>query len=205
MEYGFALLKESVTNGSQYCTISGCDIQLSRLNNTSPAGGNEAGSIGIASLNINNSSSASLTITNTSGTHSNNKFVNNVISNVFHGIVVKGFLAPSPYSLYDQSNNIGESGNGNTIQNYGGSGAIAAYGIYTIYQHLDSIINNDIDNLAAGREYCIPIYCTVYFVQRLTMPPLTWQIIRSVLRRGMPIMTLLHFEAVYPVPVKLNS
>ncbi|HUM47816.1 MAG TPA: hypothetical protein PLD84_12875, partial [Chitinophagales bacterium] len=150
MEYGFALLKESATNGSQYCTITGCNIQLSRLNNTAPTGGNEAGSTGIASLSISNTSSASLTITSVTGSNSNNRFTANSISNVFNGIVVKGFNAGSPYSLYDQKNVIGKNGSGNVIQNYGGSGSVAAYGIYLIYQNLDSVQYNTIDNLAGG-------------------------------------------------------
>jgi hypothetical protein len=129
MEYGYALLKESVTNGTQHCTITGCKITLSRLNNTSSAStGNEAGSTGIAVLNITNTSSSNLNTSGASaaGANSYNVFSGNTITDVFNGIVVKGFNAGSPYTLFDQGNRIGVTGNGNTITNYGGSGTAAA-------------------------------------------------------------------------------
>lgn len=153
MEYGYALLKENATNGSQHCTISNCAITLSKLNNTSSGTtGNEAGSTGIASLNTSNSSSANVVVTSSTGANSYNKFTGNVVKNCFNGIVMKGYNAPSPYSLYDQNNHAGGStaAAGNTIQNYAGSGSVQAYGIYMIYQKADSVSYNTIDNVAGG-------------------------------------------------------
>lgn len=153
MEYGFALLKESAVNGAQYCTITGCNIQLNRLNNTSSGStANESGSTGIALLNITTTSSSSVVVTNSTGSNSNNRLTANTIGNVFNGIVIKGYNAASPYSLFDQQNNVGGSNasSGNSISNFGGSGSVQSYGIYLIYQNKDSIRFNDINNLNNG-------------------------------------------------------
>ena len=153
MEYGYALLKESATNGAQHNTISNCAITLKRQNNTSPGStGNETGSTGIACLNMTNSSSSNLTVTATSGANSYNKFTGNTSANCFNGIVVKGYNHSSPYTFYDLYNNVGGNltTSGNIISNYGGSGSVAAYGIYLIYQNNDSVRYNTVDNLASG-------------------------------------------------------
>ncbi len=58
----------------------------------------------------------------------NCKFTNNTVSNAYIGIALIGFAAVSPFTLYDQNNQIGTDG-GNTVTNFGG-GSSPAYGIY---------------------------------------------------------------------------
>ena len=143
MEWGYALLKNSATDGCQNVTITNCTITLQRI---------YASSVGIYVANHLTTSTTALTITATTGTNSNNKFYTNVIQNVNTGISITGFNDVSPYTYYDQQNDIGGlySYQGNTIQNFGGVAATTAYAINGIYQNSHNISNNTINNLAGG-------------------------------------------------------
>ncbi|MCX6246080.1 MAG: hypothetical protein NTU98_15405 [Bacteroidetes bacterium] len=142
MEWGYALLKSSGTDGCQYVTITNCTITLQRINTAS---------VGIYSAN-NLTSGAGVTVTSTLGANSYNKFYSNVIQNVKTGISITGFADASPYTYYDQQNDVGGlySYQGNTIQNFGGIAAIASYGINDVCQNGHNISNNTINNLAGG-------------------------------------------------------
>jgi hypothetical protein len=143
MEWGYALLKNSATDGCQYVTITNCTITLQRI---------YASSVGIYSANHLTTSTTALTVTATSGANSNNKFYTNVIQNVNTGIQITGFNDVSPYTYYDQQNDVGGlySYQGNTIQDFGGVAATTSYGVNDIYQNGHNISNNTINNTAGG-------------------------------------------------------
>ena len=69
-----------------------------------------------------------------------------------------GYNASSPYTFYDQNNEIGKDG-ANTITNVGG-GAVEAYGIYTRYQNNLKVANNTITSTTAGTKNIYGIYLT---------------------------------------------
>jgi hypothetical protein len=133
MEWGYALLKVSGTDGSQNNTIKNCVISLNKTNvNTK----------GIYAANHTTASTTTLTVTDFAGTNSGNKINGNTIWNCYNGIYVAGYSASTPYDLYDHYNQIGYEA-GNTIRLFGGSSS-AVYGIYTIYQDSLGVCNNDI-------------------------------------------------------------
>ncbi len=141
MEWGFAILKASSTDGSQNITIKNSTINLVSY---------YTGSIGIYSDNIAFGSFTPLTVTAFSGTNSNLKISGNTISNCYQGIYLKGYAAPAPYAFYDQNNEIGKEGP-NLITNVGG-GINEAYGLYTIYQNNLKVANNTVTSTTAGSK-----------------------------------------------------
>jgi hypothetical protein len=99
MEWGYAVLKASATDGSQNVTIKNCSISLNKSNTATYA---------IYSNNHTNLSTTQLTVTAASGGNSNNKFFGLTMSNVYHGIYLYGFADGTvPYLYYDQGNEIG--------------------------------------------------------------------------------------------------
>jgi hypothetical protein len=142
MEWGYALLKNSATDGCQNVTITNCTITLQRI---------YASSVGIYVANHLTTSTAALTITATTGANSNNKFYSNVIQNVNTGISITGYNNASPYTYYDQNNDIGGTSTttGNIIQDFGGLAA-TSYGVNVIYQNGCNISYNTINNTAGG-------------------------------------------------------
>ena len=138
MEWGYAVLKNSGTQGSQNITIQNCTISL---NNTNTA------TWGIYLNNHTNASTTALTVTSAAGTSSNNKFYGNTITNCYNGIELYGFTDVTPYTYYDQNNDIG-SVTGNTINNFGG-GATTEYLIYVYYQNALTIANSNISGTSA--------------------------------------------------------
>jgi len=144
MEWGYAIVKQSGTEGSQYVTIKNCNIILKSPNTNS---------VGILSANHTATSTTSLTVTASSGLNNNLKIFNNTISGAYISISVKGFAASSPYSLYDQNNEIGVDG-GNKLSGYGGA-SVTAYGVYCIYQNNVKIANNLINN---GTNHLATLY-----------------------------------------------
>ncbi len=139
MEYGYALLKASTTDGSQNNTIKNCTITLNRTNSTTGTVVEaDNGATGIWVANTLATGNATLTITSAAGANSNNKFYTNTIQNCNTGIYLRGFVDATPFSLYDQNNDIGgvASATGNTIINYGGGGVVvSAHAIRGIYQN----------------------------------------------------------------------
>jgi len=160
MEWGYAVLKNTATDGAQNVTIKNCVITLNKAN---------ANSVGIYSNNHTPASTTGLTVTSTAGANSNNQFYSNTISNVYAGISIAGYNDPaSPYNYYDQNNSVGLGG-GNSISNYGG-GTTSAYGIYADSQNGLIIANNTITagtgttgslygiNTASGTNSNVDIY-----------------------------------------------
>lgn len=136
MEWGYAVLKASATDASQNIIIKNCVITLNTHSTTYTS------TKGIYTGNHLTTSTTSLVITATSGAVSNCQFYSNTINTAYTGISLNGYSAPSPYTLFDQNNDVGVAG-GNTINNHGGSSA-TAYGVYAIYQNDLEVENNTI-------------------------------------------------------------
>lgn len=149
MEWGYAILKASATDGSQNVTIKNCAISLNKANTATYA---------IYSNNVTIAApTTQLTVTATAGANSNNKFYNNTISNVYGGIYMYGFAdGTAPYTYYDQGNDIG-SVTGNTISNFAG-GSTTAYGIYIAYQNALLLANTGINGGTAQTGAIYGIY-----------------------------------------------
>ena len=147
MEYGYALLKASGTQGSQNITIKNCTITLNKTNTN--------GTYGIYSNNGTTAApTTALTVTAVSGANSNNKFYGNTITNMTYGIYLYGFADVTPYAYYDQNNDIG-SVTGNIFTNFGST--IATYCVYVYYQNGLNIANCNI-NGGTGTSAGISIY-----------------------------------------------
>ncbi|MEI6680971.1 MAG: hypothetical protein WCO44_00005 [Bacteroidota bacterium] len=148
VEWGYAILKASATDGAQYVTIKNCNITMNKTNTAT---------VGIYANNVLPSSPvAQLTVTALSGANSNIKIYSNTIQNCYNGIWISGYAdATSPYVYYDQNNEIGKDG-ANTISNFGGS-TVANNGIYTIYQNNQKVANNVINGPSAGSGTCAGI------------------------------------------------
>jgi len=138
-EWGYALVKKQNTSpfdGCQHVMIKNCTITLNKAN---------VNSVGIYSGNHITTATTALTITATSDASNNCRFDNNTISNVYTGIKLNGYNAPSPYTLYDHHNAVGEMGK-NRIFEFGGANQ-AAYGIYATNQDSIKVMN---DSIAGG-------------------------------------------------------
>lgn len=131
MEWGYAILKASATDGSQHVTISNCSITLQKSNTNTK---------GIYSGNHTATSTSSLTVSTAAGTNSYLDIFSNKLTNVFSGIYCSGY---SNATYYDDSLRIGSSGQ-NVITNFGGSST--AYGIYVHYFKNADIRNDSIYN-----------------------------------------------------------
>jgi hypothetical protein len=149
MEWGYAVLKASATDGSQNVTIKNCSISLNKSNTATYA---------IYSNNHTNLSTTQLTVTAASGGNSNNKFFGLTMSNVYHGIYLYGFADGTvPYLYYDQGNEIGKDG-ANTLTSYGG-GTATSYGIYSLYQNNLKIANTSfLGTITSTTGACYGIY-----------------------------------------------
>lgn len=150
MEYGYALFKNSITDGCQNNTIKNCSITLNRTNTSTGPGNFMDGSRGIFSGNLTRTGlTTTLVIASANGRNDNNTFEGNTIKNVASGIIVRGYSDATPFAYYDQNNITGQAGAGNIIENYGG-GSITSYGIYYIHQNNGDISYNSINNSASG-------------------------------------------------------
>ncbi|REK49218.1 MAG: hypothetical protein DWQ48_07985, partial [Bacteroidetes bacterium] len=137
-EYGYMVVKCSATDGSNNNIIRNCAITLNKTNTN--------GSFGIIHESATHSPSALTFIgaSSADGTNSNNKYLNNTISNAYSGIWVNGFADATPFAFYDQNNEIGASGMGNNISNLGGlTGTV--YGIITQFQNNVKIVGNTVN------------------------------------------------------------
>ncbi|HRQ21380.1 MAG TPA: T9SS type A sorting domain-containing protein [Ferruginibacter sp.] len=149
MEFGYGLFKLNNNDGVQNVTIQNCNISLTTNNAGSGTSLMPEGSTGILVLNATPTAATTVLVpTLASGTNSNNKFYGNTIRQVNNGIVLIGYVAPSPYTLGDNNNDVGGSAlaTGNTIENFGGGGALAAVGIEAANQWNLNISYNTINN-----------------------------------------------------------
>ncbi len=145
VDWGYALVKRSSStpfDGCQYVTIRNCNISL--LNTVT--------SYGIYTGNHIATSTSALTITAATDACNNCKFYNNHIANVCNGIVLNGYNASSPYTLYDQGNQIGVDGP-NIVTNFGGGYNTVGFG--GSYQNAISVSNNSV---SSGSYTSIPVY-----------------------------------------------
>lgn len=130
MEWGYAILKSSATNGSQNVILTGCNITLNKSNTASK---------GIYGGNHLSTSTTALTITSLSGINSNIIINSCNVSNAYIPINIAGSSAAT---YYDTGLEIGST-IGNIITNYGG-GSSTTYGIYINGQSSPKIENNNV-------------------------------------------------------------
>lgn len=148
IEWGFAVLKASEADGSQFVTIKHCNISLNKTNTNT---------VGIYSANVTpETPTAPVTVTTPGGANSSNRFYGNNITGCYNGIIVNGFNDPAaPYAFYDKFNEIGKDGM-NTITSCGGS-TVTSYGIFTSYQDRLIIANNLVNGTVNGNGNCYGI------------------------------------------------
>ncbi len=145
MEWGYGLVKlQNIApfDGCQNVTIENCTVTLTRLNTPS---------VGIYANNQVATSTTALVITATTDAMNNCKFYSNTVQNCNTGISLRGFAtAASPYTLYDQNNDIGgtSTATANTIQNF--AGATAGAGVNLRYQNNANVAYNTINNSAGS-------------------------------------------------------
>ncbi|MBK6363271.1 MAG: hypothetical protein IPF52_07110 [Saprospiraceae bacterium] len=165
MEYGLGLFKRAAGDGCNNNLIRNCTFNMQRINNASSSGPMFEGSVGILVINSTpTAATTSLTPTNggtlaTNGTNSENRFQLNTINGGNYGIGLSGFLAttgvgPTPVAttfLGDLNNQVGTTGRGNTILNFGGGAATSpSAGIRANNQWGIAIVDNTIDNNNGG-------------------------------------------------------
>jgi hypothetical protein len=165
MEYGLGLFKRVAGDGCNNNLIRNCIFNMQRINNAGGTAPMFDGSVGILVINSTPvAATTPLTPTNggtlaTNGTNSGNIFQLNTINGGNIGIGLSGFLAtagvgPTPNAatfLGDLNNQVGTSGRGNTILNFGGGAATSpAAGIRANHQWSISILDNTIDNNDGG-------------------------------------------------------
>jgi hypothetical protein len=157
-EYGLLLINQSTTNGSQFNTVKNCTIQLNK---------NYPNSIGIMSNSSvtdsfsNSSGFSNITVTNSDGSASGLKIVNNTISNVNLGVVVVGAQASA---AHNDSIIIGSTTEGgNSIFDFGTMNPSFApnlvsgvpLGVYVRNTKNFSVVNNSIvtsDNISTTSD-----------------------------------------------------
>lgn len=156
MEMGFAFFDLNLSapfDGCQNDEIENCTITLNAANTNY--------SYGIATYHKVNTGTA-ITPTATVDLHSNNKFYANTISNCFTPILLSGYAAASPYTLYDQSNDVGGSVSytGNTFTDFGSMGSVSntAYGIALINQNNANASYNTMNNATGGANSINTLY-----------------------------------------------
>ncbi len=134
MEWGYALMRASTTDGTQNSTIKNCVVTLQKINTASFG-------IYIANRDI---SGTVIVPADSNGQNSFNRIFGNTISNVYKGIVV--ISASTSRDINNQVGVVGE--NPNSVTNFGGS-SVATEGIRCEGQ-INVKINNNIVNGGTG-------------------------------------------------------
>lgn len=145
IEYGYYLRKVSGNDACKNVTIKNARIQMNKSNSPYVCG--------IFSSNNNDwTSFYTVTVTAPGGRTENLVITGNTVENVHSGIRIIGYNhTSSPYDLLDSNNFVGQSGEGNTVRNFGGASTTQkSYGIYVAYQSSANISFNNIDNVAGG-------------------------------------------------------
>ncbi len=147
MEWGYALLRASATDGTQHVVIKNCSVSMQKPYTIS---------VGIVILNRDTSGTI-IAASDTSGQNSYNRIFGNTISYVYRGILVQ-----SPQTTRDIGNEIGVVGeNPNTITDWGGS-TVNAEGIRAEGQIRVKICNNVINGGAGTSGAVTGIITTVF-------------------------------------------
>ncbi len=155
MEYGYGLfnLNSSVPyDGCQNDLIKNCTITLNKTNTNISAG--------IGSAHITNAGTA-VTPSAIGDLHSSNQFYANTISNCGIPINLVGYAASSPYTLYDQNNDVGGTSfsTGNTFTNWGATVAgFNGYGINLQNQNNANASYNSMNNASGGSNNINSLY-----------------------------------------------
>jgi trimeric autotransporter adhesin len=131
MEWGYAIVKENLSNGSQNITIKNCVVTLNKANTNS---------VGIYGGNHTATNTTSLNIASASGTNANIKINKCDVSNCYNPISISGYISSTTY--YDTGLEIGTT-EANTVSDYGG-GSSDTYGIYVNGQNAPKIENNSV-------------------------------------------------------------
>ncbi|MBK6523949.1 MAG: hypothetical protein IPG08_17490 [Sphingobacteriaceae bacterium] len=153
MEFGYALVKVSGTNGCWNNTIKNCSVTLSNAN---PA------SIGIYIGNHTATNITGLTVSNISGTSSNNKFYNNSLQNCYDGYSFTGYATAVPFDFTIKIILLVlmVRARRSQVVKFGGS-AVQANGIFATNQNALKIhstyINNSVAPLSTGPLYGIAL------------------------------------------------
>ncbi len=134
MDWGYAIVKASASNGCDNIVIKNCNVTLDKTNTNS---------IGIYAANHPSGSTSTYTVTTAGGRHTNLYFYGNTISNCYSGIKSTG------YGSYNDSNIwVGTAASGNTITNFCG-GSTSGYGVF-ISSSLDLHVYNNTINGGTG-------------------------------------------------------
>jgi len=149
MEWGYGFVNFSVTDGCQNNTVKNCTITLQKIV-LAPEAAFYMAHHTAASATV-------LAIATTTGLNSSNKFYSNTILNCpYVPFNIVGFSATTPFTYYDQNNDIGgtSAATGNTIVNYGGlvggSFYITNYAIYAVNQNNANVSYNTITQATDG-------------------------------------------------------
>ncbi|HRB00138.1 MAG TPA: hypothetical protein PK294_06855 [Ignavibacteria bacterium] len=147
MEWGYALMRASTTDGSQNNVIKNCVITLQKISSLSYG-------IFVANRDTNG---ATVVASDPDGQNSYNKLFGNTISNVYKGIVTI-----SASTARDIDNQIGvNSENPNQITNWGGS-TIASEGIRAEGQVNLKIVNNIVNGGNGTANAVVGIIATLF-------------------------------------------
>lgn len=144
IEWGYAILKGSATNGAQHVTIRNCTVTLQKAYTSTKA---------IYSGNHLTTSTSALTITNQTGTNSYIDIYGNTLTNCYTGVYQ---LGSTNATYYDDSVRVGTYGI-NVITNFGGT-STAAYGIYMQYFRYAEIMNDTVNGGAGTTRDLVGIY-----------------------------------------------
>ncbi|HEX6914231.1 MAG TPA: hypothetical protein VF145_03265, partial [Chitinophagaceae bacterium] len=158
IEYGYYLRKASATDACKNIVIQNAAITMTKGTSAYVTGIYLSNNIPTSLV----SSATGVTVTSTGGRTENIEIKGNTISNAFAGIILRGYAASSPYTLYDQNITVGASGAGNTIQNIAGNTASTSYGVYAIYQNALNVSYNTIDNAGGGGAGATSIYYGIF-------------------------------------------
>lgn len=165
--------KPSATDGCQFVSIQNSSVTMTKGTSGFVMGiyvGNGTTSV---------SSATGVTVTALSGINSNITISGNTIQNVHAGVYVRGSSATG---FYDNNVIVGQTGEGNIIQNFGGGSATTTYGVYFIYVSNPSVAYNTINN-AGGGGAMVLLYME-YFIQQcwemllVVIIQLLWLILR---------------------------
>ena len=141
IEYGYLTHKPDGINGCQFVTIKNCTVTMTKGTSGYVMG------IYIGNGTTSVSSATGVTVTDTAGRNANILITGNTIQNVHAGVYVRGSIASG---FYDTDVTIGQYGEGNVIQNFGGGSTTTAYGIYFIYVNNPVVAYNNIINAGGG-------------------------------------------------------
>lgn len=130
MDWGYAIVKASASNGCDNIVIKNCMVTLDKTNTSS---------VGIYSGNHPTGSTSGYTVTTASGRHTNIYLYGNTIANCYSGIKLTGYTGMNDSNLW-----VGVEGTGNTITNFGGSSS-SVYGIWMQYCTEINVYHNTVN------------------------------------------------------------